>query len=515
MKILSPAMIRQLEKETMVRQGISSLALMERAGRAVLGELQQLAGECCHQFVVLCGFGNNGGDGLALARLLHLSGHDVKPYLLVNGRYSDENLVQQESLRRLNITIEPLEMTTALTLPPGAFIIDALFGHGLSRPLESAWKGIIQQLDVSPNPVFAIDVPSGLLADAPLPTDAPIVRATYTYTFACPKLTLTFPDYAPYTGQFSVLDIGLDKDIHATLSSDLFYMDKQDIAKLVKPLTKFSHKGTFGHVWVSGGRLGSIGAVVLASKAALKTGCGLVTAYIPSCGYQIMQTAFPEALTAVDPSSDIISTFPNDLGRYSAFCVGMGMGTDPQTREAFFQLLHTFHSAGGHGRLVLDADALNILSLHPEWHDLLPPESILTPHPKELQRLIGSWSNDFDKLEKVRSWCRHRRQIIVIKGANTAIVMPDGTVHINSTGNPGMATAGSGDVLSGILASLLAQGYEPKTAALIGVYLHGLSGDCAVGTVHEKSLIASDIIDHISVAWHHLTPGDHLRKNRI
>jgi len=507
MKILSVADITAWEKGTVTIQKLAPAELMERAANALFQAIQQSigveSGGKHRSFVVLCGPGNNGGDGLAVGRMLYATGHEVSIFLLKQDSYSAENQINQQRLREMDIPVYPFTPENQLFLPSKSIIIDALFGCGLSRPLDDTWFGIVNQINGAPNPVLSVDIPSGLFADKLSRTDNPIVQADITYTFACPKLNLLLPMYSAFTGEFKVLDIGLDKDLLDTLPSVYQYIQSEHIRTILRPLKKFSHKGTYGHACVAGGRYGSIGAIVLAGRAALKTGCGLVTAYIPACGYIVLQSAFPEAQVQTDPTDTHISLFPEQMMGYDAIGVGMGLGTHRDSEKALLQLLEQFGATARARKpsLLLDADAINILAKNPDWHDLIPPHSILTPHLRELERLLGPWSDDFEKLEKTSAWSARYQQIVVIKGANSAIVLPDGTIYFNSTGNPGMATGGSGDALSGIITSLLAQGYSPSDAALAGVYLHGLAGDLAAQSIHPKSIIASDIIEHLSGAW--------------
>jgi len=504
MKILSTADIYKWEQATMASQNLEPAELMERAAGALFQAIQQYIGEKQGSFIILCGFGNNGGDGLAVGRMLHNAGHLVKIYLLNQVAYSPENEINQKRLREIGITISSLTPESTLEFQGKSVVIDALFGYGLSRPLDDSWKPLLHQINTASNPVLSVDIPSGLFADKPTPIEAPIIQANITYTFACPKLSLLFPKYALFTGIFQVLDIGLSQNIQNKLSTTYNYIQKEDVQLLIRPLQKFSHKGTYGHAYIAGGRHGSIGAVILASKAALKTGCGLVTAYIPSCGYTILQSAFPEAQVQTDPLDTHISMFSEYITDFDAIGFGMGAGTHHDTESALHQLFERFKLTSEIPPLLFDADAINILAKNPAWHPLIPPGSILTPHPKELERLIGRWADDFEKLAKVREWSCRYQQIVVVKGANSLIMLPDGTTYFNSTGNPGMATAGSGDVLSGVITSLLTQRYPPVDAALLGVYLHGLAGDIAAGSIHEKSITATDIINHLSAAWQFL-----------
>lgn len=501
MKILSTSDIYTWEQATMTRQNLAPAELMERAADTLFQAIQRSIGERPSSFVILCGFGNNGGDGLAVARMLSTAGQSVTVYLLAHPSYSKENQINQQRLRDMDHPILPLTMDSQLEIPEKSILIDALFGYGLSRQLDDSWIPLIRQINAARNPVWAIDIPSGLFADKPTPLEAPIIQADITYTFACPKLSLLFPKYAAFTGDFDVLDIGLDNNIINTLSTPYMYTQKEYIHLMAQPLQKFSHKGTYGHAYIVGGRYGSIGAIILASRAALKTGCGLVTAYVPTCGYTIIQSAFPEAQVQTDPQETHISLFAEDFANADALGIGMGMGTHQDTEIAMRQFLERFKFINKAPTLLFDADAINILAKHPDWHTFIPKNSILTPHPKELERLMGAWTDDFEKLEKVRNWSHRYQQVVVVKGAHTAIVLPNGSVYFNSTGNPGMATGGSGDTLSGIITSLLAQRYSAADAAVLGVYLHGLAGDLAARSIHEKSITASDIIAHLSDAW--------------
>lgn len=522
MKILSASQLRQADEHTVKVQGISSWQLMERASEALLRRLEEDFGESTPQgltlrYVLFCGPGNNGGDGLALARMLAERGRPVEVYLVESRCYSPDNLKNQERLRatlrdqaappmqilsldqELDRDIDSVGLDTVL--------IDALFGYGLSRALAPGWAPLIGWINRHQGPVISIDMPSGLFADRPSEPDTPIVRATLTYTFHAPKLGLLQPDNAVFSGKSVVLDIGLDTGSLPLESLNYQYIQAAQVQAFVPSVGRFSHKGTFGHALLAGGSHGKIGAVVLSSRAALRTGCGLVTAFVPACGYEIMQTAFPEAMVwTAGKHRDLVAELPsgNNLSVFKAVGLGMGMGTAELTKRAFKAFLAELPSLENAPALVLDADALNILSEDRDPLAFIPRNTILTPHPRELERLIGPWENDWQKLEKTQAFARGHGAIVLIKGANTAVVMPDGSIHFNSTGNWGMATGGSGDVLTGMITSLLAQGFSPAAAAITGVYLHGAAGDLASRTIHPRSLIASDLIGHIGEAWKEL-----------
>lgn len=506
MKILSPTATYELERQTIDRQKITERDLMERAARAIFQKTQQLVGECRSNFILFCGPGNNGGDGLTLALLLFQAGHTVQIRLSEHDRYTQQNKYSQKALRDHGISILPIKLDETLSLPRESIIIDSLFGNGLKRPLSDQWSGFIHQINNLPNPILSIDIPSGLSAQNGNAPKVNAVHATYTFCISFPKLNVLLPENAVLCGNISILDIGLDKAVWETFDSTYHYTCRTSIMQIPRPLHKFAHKGTFGHVLLAGGSYGSIGAISLSCHAAQRTGCGIVTAYVPCCGHDILQISCPEALVQTDNTMKSIHTFSFKHNSYEAIAIGMGLGTQQSQSDAFFNFITSLENSDLTPPIIFDADAINILAKRPEIHHLLPPQSILTPHPKELKRLLGSWSDDHQKLEMARNWCAKYKQIMVIKGAHSAIVLSDGNIHFNSNGNPGMATAGSGDVLSGIIASLLAQRYAPHEAAILGVYLHGLAGDLAALQRHPRSVIASDITDHIAEAWKQISP---------
>ncbi|MBE8723059.1 NAD(P)H-hydrate dehydratase [Sphingobacterium pedocola] len=506
MKVLSATQMKQVDALTLQGEGISAIDLMERASKALFTQLNKDLDLGNTSLVIFCGPGNNGGDGLALARLLHDAGHQIFVYLLTRHRYSPENITNQKRLLDKGIIVEKIDPTTVIEIPSDALIVDAFFGSGTSRPLSSDWKKFIGYLNSHSNTRVAIDIPSGLIADAHVDQHSPVIKADYTYTFQSPKLCLLLPENARYIGEVVVVDIGLDQLAMKESGTSYYYTIREDIIDMIPKFNRFAHKGTFGHAFIVGGSFGKIGAIALSCKAALKTGCGMVSSYIPACGYAILQSSFPEAMVLTDEDTNSLSTVPDNFLSYSSIGIGMGMGTDQKAQQALFLLLSKLSEQQNDIPLMVDADALNILAIHPEWLKLLPPLSILTPHPKELERLIGPWKNDFEKLQKALYFSNTYEVITIIKGANTAIVFPDGQIHFNSTGNWGMATAGSGDVLSGMISSLLAQGFSPQDTARAGVFLHGLAADLTIRKIHPKSLIASDLIEHISSAWDTVAP---------
>ncbi|WON92994.1 NAD(P)H-hydrate dehydratase [Sphingobacterium sp. Lzh-3] len=495
MKILSAQQINKIDSETLKDQKISGIDLMERAATVVFEEIKKRHPRLEYStFFIFCGKGNNGGDGLVLARLLDQQQAQVKVYLIDVEDYSADNLANQKRLP--NHIIQKVAAQDQVAIPSDAIVLDCLFGYGLKRVLTTDWSGIISSINGCGARIYSVDMPSGLLADRKTAADVPIVKADLVYTFQFPKLALLLPENQWYVKDFKVLDIDLSQRAIEAAETNLFYVDEPLVRSFYRQRRKFDHKGTFGHTLIIGGSKGKMGAVQLALKAALRAGCGLASAYVPDGGNTILQTAVSEAMVITDPEQDFISQFPAIDG-YQSVGIGIGMGTAPQTIDA----LKVFITRVNDTPLVLDADALNILAREPNLWAFVPAHSILTPHPKELSRILGAWQDDFEKMEKVKVFARKHQFYVLIKGANSAMVMPDGMVYFNSTGNVGMATGGSGDILTGIITSLLGQGYSSKEALIMGVYIHGGAADIAVKTIGTYSLLPSDTISHLSNAF--------------
>ncbi|WP_343560111.1 NAD(P)H-hydrate dehydratase [Sphingobacterium sp.] len=495
MKILSAAQMSWVDKQTMHDAGISSLDLMERAGNAVFEAIKQKYPSLEQQsFCIFCGKGNNGGDGLVLARLLDQQQAEVSVYLIDAPDYSADNLANQNRLPAH--LIQKISTETQVHIPGGAIVLDCLFGYGLKYPLNEDWRNLIAAINHCGGPLYAIDMPSGLLSDETTAKDSPVVEAELVFTFQSPKLGLLMPENRFRVKAFHVLDIGLSSTAFDQVDTPFHYVDSALIRSFYRKRNKFDHKGTFGHSLIVGGSRGKMGAVQLALKAVLRSGCGLASAYIPSCGYTSIQTAVPEAIVMTDADGDLITQFP-DVHSSQSIGIGIGMGTAQATIDAF----KVFISEGLHTPLVLDADALNILAQQPELWQFIPKKSILTPHPKELSRILGTWQNDFEKMDKVKAFAAEYQLYVLIKGANSAMVTPEGVIYFNSTGNVGMATGGSGDILTGILTALIGQGYSSQEALIMGVYIHGRAADIAVNSIGVYSLLPSDIINYLPAAF--------------
>lgn len=496
MQILSSEQIRQWDLYTIKNEPVSSINLMERAAAGCFDWLKENR-YLNNSFVIFCGKGNNGGDGLALARMLYAQHSIVSVYVLETGQQGTPDYeTNLERLKGAGIEIIIIEKEERFpSVPLNTIIIEALFGTGLSRPLEDIPAKLIKHINLLANKVIAIDMPGGLFADKRSGSNA-IIKATYTLSFQCYKLALLIPENEKYFGRVHILNIGLLPDYLNSTETIYEYIEESNITTIYKPRKAFSHKGSFGHALLIAGSYGKMGAAVLSAQACLRTGSGLLTCAVPGCGYTIMQISVPEAMVITDENEQNISSVAADLLRYDAIGIGPGLGTAKETQEAFRQII-----VRNDKPVVIDADGLNILSLNAEMLSEIPHSSILTPHPKEFDRLFGDCAGDFERLQLAINKAVEWKLIIVLKGHHTAITMPSGKCYFNSTGNPGMATGGSGDVLTGILTSLLAQGYAAEHAAILGVYLHGLAGDFAALHKSEEALIASDITAHLHVGF--------------
>ncbi|UOQ54480.1 NAD(P)H-hydrate dehydratase [Hymenobacter cellulosivorans] len=502
MRILSAAQTRQADQATIQEEGISSVALMERAATAFTQWLlARLSPTEAGDTLIFCGPGNNGGDGLVIARQLHLAGFVVQVFGLPADTYSADFETNRQRLPA-GLALQTLALDALPPIAPGSLVVDALFGTGLSRPLAGLAAAVVEHLNQARARIVAVDMPSGLFADMPQPADSPIVRARHTVSFELPKLAFLLPQNAQYVGQWHTVPIGLSRQFQAQAEGKLYFVDATLLAGRLPKRAQFGHKGTYGHALLLAGSRGKIGAALLATQACLRSGVGLLTVRTPAVGYDILQTAAPEAMALTDPASDFISELP-ELSPYSAIGIGPGLDKADETKLVLEQLLRETKVP-----LVVDADALNMLRANPGLLQLLPPDSILTPHPKEFERLAGPARDDYHRLELLREFCQQHRCYTVLKGAHTCLGTPTGELYFNSTGNPGMATGGSGDVLTGILTALRAQHLPPLDTALLGVYAHGRAGDLAARHTGEAGLIAGDLTRFIGPALQELTTPD-------
>ena len=504
MKIFNVQYLAEADKITIEKQGITSEELMERAATLVFEEIHSRLNNEPVPIKIICGIGNNGGDGLVVGRLLIEQGYDVKIYVVnFTKERSKDFLSNYDKIKQLGVSwpvlLKGKEDFPELT--PKDFVIDAIFGIGLNRPPEGWVAELIEHINASGAFVLSIDMPSGLFSTKiPAAGDA-VVKANYTLSFQAPKLVFFLPQTAEYVGDLQVLNIGLDQEFLASAPAEAQLINKQEAINLYIPRKNFSHKGDYGHSLIIGGSYGKIGSISLTARATLRSGAGLVTIYSPKCGYEILQSVLPEAMVLIDEGEKELEDIGFDI-EPDVICFGMGAGTTAETLKAYEALLKKVKNP-----MVIDADGLNMLALKKELIKLVPENSVLTPHPKELERLIGKWKDDFDKIAKARDFSRKHKLILVLKDAHTITVSGD-NLYVNNTGNPGMATAGAGDVLAGVITGLISQKYEPLIAAVFGIYLHGKAGDIIASKLSYQGMIAVDIADNIGLAFLDLFKND-------
>ncbi|MBM1107828.1 NAD(P)H-hydrate dehydratase [Aurantibacter crassamenti] len=495
MRIFSADQIYQADKFTIEKHGINSDDLMERASMQIFNWFHLRMQGAPVKIHLFCGIGNNGGDGIALARHLIEHGYNIEVNVV---NYSDKRskdfLINLDRLKERKLWPNFIDSNTPFPkIGPDDIIVDAIFGIGLNREPDRWVKNLIEYLNHSEAFIVSVDLPSGIFMNSISKSDEGIVRSNYILSFQAPKLIFFLPENAPYIDNWQVLDIGLDQEFLTSTETDYELIAKHELLAWYIPRKKYSHKGAYGHSLIIGGTHGKIGAMILTAKACLHAGTGLLTAMVPNCGFIPMQTSVPEAMVLTDADEKIISKISYDITP-TVIGIGTGMGQDPKTKKAFSDLLKNNNIS-----LVIDADAINLLSSSKTLLKKLPPQSILTPHDKELERLIGAWEDDFDKLAMAKAFSKKYDCILVLKGAHTITIYKD-KGYINTTGNPGMATAGSGDVLTGVITALVAQGYAPLRAAVFGVYLHGSAGDIGAEARGYLALTASDISEYLGDA---------------
>jgi NAD(P)H-hydrate epimerase len=501
MKIFTGEQLKNIDEFTIKNEPIASADLMERAaGQILIWYMGRF--ERSKRIFIFAGPGNNGGDGLALARLLEENRYKPQVhYVHFSESASKDWEVNRKRLEKE--TSVPFEILNKIddfpVIYPDDVVIDAIFGSGISRQADGLAAAVIAQINKCNSTVVSIDIPSGLFGEDNSSNDpSKIINADFTLSFEFPKLSFMFSENVKHTGEWIILPIGLSYNAINDTNTPFVFLEKKLIAPLLKSRNKFDHKGNFGHGLFIGGSYGKIGAVVLGAKAALHTGIGLISCHVPSCGNIIIQTAVPEAMIIHDSDEKCIT----DIGStdmFSSVGIGPGMGTAKESHKTLHDLLLNCKKP-----MVIDADALNILAANKDWISDLPAGSILTPHPKEFERLAGKTADGYSRMKKQIKFSKDFNCFVVLKGAFTSITSPDSRVFFNSTGNPGMATAGSGDALTGMILSFLAQGYTPEHAAVISVYLHGLAGDIAAEKSSFESIIASDIINETGTAFNRI-----------
>lgn len=503
MKIFSAEQIKTWDKYTMDHEPITSIDLMERAARECT--LWILGNTSINQHIcIFCGAGNNGGDGLAIARLLAAHQRKLTVYLTEKDAHrSEDNSINLLRLKETKLEIIFINSENDFpSLPQESLIVDALFGYGLNRPPEGLNAVLIDHLNASGNTIIAIDIPSGLFADKSSKGNA-IIKAGHTLSFVVMKLAFLLPENAPYTGSIHIIDIGLDQNFYENTQSGYEIIPHHLIHSFYIPRQKFSHKGIYGNAALIGGSYGMMGAIVLGAKSCLRSGAGKLTCYMPTCGYTVLQTAVPEAMCITGSDEQYLTTL-HLQSEFDAIAIGPGMGRQPESLSVLKNIL-----ALSPRRLIIDADGLNLLASQPDLYSSLPANTILTPHPKEFERLFGPSPDQFSRLQLALEKAQQYKIYIVIKGNYSFIATPTGKGYFNPTGNPGMATAGSGDVLTGILLGLYAQSGETEKVVLAGVYLHGLAGDKAAEIHSEEAMISGDIINYLPEAFKAIKKPDY------
>lgn len=504
MKIFTSNDIRRIDQTTIQHEGIRAIDLMERAANAITYEIVS-RWRASKRIVIFAGPGNNGGDALAVARMLHEQGYRPELYLfnIPNTHLSECCQINRDRL----LELEDFDFTEVVRsfmppeLGPGDVVIDGLFGSGLSRPLnDSGLKAVVQLINDSGAYIVAIDMPSGMFGEWNSEVDhRNIINADLTLTFQFKRLSFFLAENAKHVGECKVLNLDLSDEAIAKTPTNFYLIEHDDVHRMMRTIDPFANKYDMGTVLLVAGSYGMMGAGILSANAAMRSGAGLVTVHAPRCGYAPMQCAAPEALFEAD-EHEYFTTHVELSHNFSVVALGPGIGINDETIDAVDSFIRSHHRLP----IVLDADALNCIALRPVLLRCIPKGSVLTPHNGEFDRLFGGGAKQHmsaeERLKKAIEVSRLYEVTIVLKGRYSMVVRPDGKVYINSTGNAGMATAGSGDVLTGIIASMIAQGYSTDLAVVLAVYIHGLAGDMAAEKTGQHGLIAGDIVAHIGPA---------------
>lgn len=498
MKILNSQQIKDVDKCSIISQNISSWDLMERASSVFV---EKLLNYIHHQNIVhiFCGKGNNGGDGLAIARMLIQKGFQVQVMIVEHSENASQdfsiNLNKLQSIKSNILYLNCLNDLNDIEINENSICIDAILGSGVNKPTHGIIKECIEFINQNYKKIFSVDVPSGLFLDSLNHSNDTIIKAHHTFTFQLPKLSFLFPENATFTGKWEILDIGLSEECIAQHPTTHFAIDKELIQNLYQPRNNISAKWNYGHCLIIAGSNTMRGAAMMCVASALRSGCGLVSIHsIEKVISQVSQN-YPECLLSIDTNENECAHLPENLNKYNAIAFGSGMGISKKVANLLKQLLIQLDNK----KLIVDADGLNVLSLHPEYWDLIPPNQvIITPHIKEFERLFGQFSTHFDRLNKAREIAQSKKIVIVLKSPYTSIVTSKGEIYFNIIANSGLAKGGSGDVLTGLIAGLCARGYDIEKAALLGVYIHSIAGKLALQKIHPECLLPTDLIPFYS-----------------
>lgn len=499
MKIFSAEQKREIDFYTIEKEPIASIDLMERAATAIMTKLLQIIQNIdFSSIIIVAGQGNNGGDGLALTRLLL----NTKEFENIQAFYCKfSNFISSDCKINLEIlcskypnNISIVENSDKIVIPDKSIIIDALFGTGLNRPVTGEYAKLINKINRLNVPVISIDIPSGFFSEMSADASTVAVRADHTLCIDSPVLSALLPENQDYFGKIHIVDIQLSKVAKENTPSNFEIIEFEYVKSLLKKRKRFDHKGIYGHCLLISGSYGKAGAAILAAKAAIRSGVGLLSLYVPEKIIQILQTVVPEAMCVVDELKS--NNIGINISPYSAIGIGPGIGVNRSAIE-----MVKFATKTSLVPIVVDADAINCLAQISNFSECLKPGYILTPHPKEFERMFGKFSNTLEIIKFLKDFSSKTGVVIVYKTGITIISTPEGKILFNILGNPGMATGGSGDVLTGLISGLLAQKYCSVNAAIMGVFVHALSGDLAAKVVSMNSLVASDIINFISNAF--------------
>ncbi len=489
MKILSALQFREWDAYTMIHEPITSIELMERAA-LLCTETITRDFSIDQTIKVFCAKGNNGGDGLAIARQLIGRGYSVTVFILELGKLGSQDF--QSNLHQLHsftTNIHFIQSAEAFPLIQETdLLIDALFGTGLNAALNGLSQELVQFMNLSAAKIISIDIPSGLYVDQSSKGNT-IIKAHTTLSFQALKLCFLAAENADFFGKVVVLNIKLQMEFLKAEVTNYELLEKANVKLLFKERDAFSHKGKFGHALLIAGSMGKMGAAILSARAAMRSGLGLLTVSMPAYAEAEMNAALPEAMVLIREKELI------DFEKFSSIGIGPGLGTDSNAEEILKTVIDHYKKP-----ILLDADAITVLSKHPDWLTKLSTDSILTPHPKEFDRLFGESANEFERWQKAVHLSEIHPLIILVKGHHT-LIAAKGKGWFNCTGNVGLAKAGSGDSLSGMMTALLAQGYASTVAAILAVFLHGSAADLALASQSTESLLASDTIERIGDAF--------------
>jgi NAD(P)H-hydrate epimerase len=518
MRILSAESMREVDRTAIEDLGIPSMVLMENAALGVVDAIGEIYGDA-ESAAIFCGPGNNGGDGLAIARHLAVRGYEVRVFLMPSRGLRGDAEVQLGICRRQGLHIQDVasegDLLEALeSARESDLIVDALFGTGLARPLEGLYAELVEELNDLDVPVVSVDLPSGLNGSRPTPLGLH-VEADLTVTFAAPKMAHVFPPASEAVGELVVADLGIPPELVDEVEEAggaLYLLREEELVDLLPPREPGTHKGDYGHALIVAGSPGKGGAAILAARAAVRAGAGLVTAAVPEPVLTVVDLGSIESMTLGLPcqgSGQIAAAAADRVlaaaAGKSVVALGPGLGQEPETAETIRRIVLETELP-----LVLDADGVNAFAGRAGELRDRSAETVLTPHPGELGRLLGIPTSEVqgDRIGAVRRAAAETGAVVVLKGYRTLVATPEGEINVNPTGNPGMASGGTGDVLTGLIAGLVAQGLEVLDAALLGVYLHGLAGDLAVLESGEVGMNAGDLVDFLPAAFQELAEND-------